>query len=31
MWGMGEESEESSSDDEAIASGKLTLEYFLKK
>ena len=28
---MEEESEESSSEDEAITSGKLTLEYFLKK
>ena len=31
LWGMSEESEESSSEDEAITSGKLTLEYFLKK
>ena len=31
VWGMLDESEESSSEDEAIPSGKLTLEYFLKK
>ena len=31
MWSESEESEESSSEDEAITYGKLTLEYFLKK
>ena len=31
LWGMEEDTEESSSEDEVITSGKLTLEYFLKK
>ena len=31
LWSMEEDTEESSSEDEAITSGKLTLEYFLKK